>query len=353
MSGNRLLTGIAVLAALLALTVWQFNRREAEDTKAPDVSAKLPKVQKEDVTELTISAPGKKPVALKKDDSGWKLTSPVSADADKDAVDTALAKLGELESVSVAATKAENHDRLEVTEAKGVHVVAKQGDKVLADIWLGTYLSGNTMVREQGQTNVATARGSIKFPFDKEVKEWRDRSIVDVPADQLTEMNFKNANGEWKFAKRDGAWKQAPGEKEIPEFDAAKLNAIASSVATLRANDFAADGVTPDTAGVGTTPVGTVTLATSDDAGVKEVLLRIGNKQDSGYYVMREGKDPIYIISEYTGERLAPTIEKFKKDPAPPPGKTVEVYPESIKKGGLPPGLPPGLANAHGGHPPH
>jgi Domain of unknown function (DUF4340) len=344
MSGNRLLTGIAVLAALLALTVWQFNRREAEDTKAPDVSVKLPKVKKEEVTELSITAPNKKAVTLKKDGDVWKLTAPLAADADKDAVDTALSKLAELESVSVAATKKENHEKLEVTEAKGVHVIAKAGDKVLANLWLGTYLSGNTMVREDGQINVATARGSIKYPFDKELKEWRDRSIVEIPNDQLTELTFTNKNGSWKFVKEGGAWKQAPGEKEIPEFDASKVNSIASSVASLRANDFAAEGITQDAAGVGATPNGTVTISSSDDAGSKQVLLRVGNKLDSGYYAMREGKEPIYVISEYMGERLVPTLDKFKKDPPPPPGKTVEVYPESVKK------VPAPVANAKSPH---
>jgi hypothetical protein len=301
---------------------------------------KLPKVQKEQVTELRISAPGKKAVTLVKEGDVWKLTAPLKADADKDAVDTALTKLGELESVSVAATKQENHERLEVTENKGVHVVARGGDKTLANIWLGTYLSGNTMVREDGQVNVATARGSIKFPFDKELKEWRDRSIVEVPTDQLTELTFANKNGTWKFVKESGAWKQAPGEKEIPEFDASKVNSIASSIASLRANDFAAEDVTADSAGVGATPNGTVTLSSSDDAGAKQVLLRIGNKHDSGFYAMREGKEPIYVISEYLGDRLVPTIDKFKKDPPPAPGKTVEVYPEAVKK------VPAPVANA-------
>ena len=77
-------------------------------------------------------------------------TVAVYSEADKDAVDTAVSKLAELEAVSVAATKVENHERLEVTDAKGVHVVAKQGDKVLADVLIGAYLSGNTMVREAG-----------------------------------------------------------------------------------------------------------------------------------------------------------------------------------------------------------
>lgn len=354
MSGNRLLTSIAVLAALLALTVWQFNKRDMDDAKAPEVSVKLPKVTKEDVTELTVSAPGKKPVSFKKDGAAWKMTAPIASDADKDAVDTALAKLAELEALSVAATKVENHDRLEVTDAKGVHVVAKQGDKVLADVLIGAYLSGNTMVREAGATNVATAKGSIKFPFDKDVKEWRDRSIVDVPAEQVQAVTFANKNGTWKFVKADNAWAQAPGEKAIPNFDASKVSSVVANAASMRANDFAADGVTAEVAGVGATPNGTVTLTTSDDAGPQDVLLKIGTKQDAGFYAMREGKDPIYVISEYTGERLVPAAaDKFAKDPPAAPGKNVEVYPSgqnAVPPGGMPPGLAEALKAHGGGH---
>jgi hypothetical protein len=351
MSGNRLLTAIAVLAALLALTVWQFNKREAEDMKAPEVSAKLPKVKKEDVTELTVSAPGKKAVTLKKDGDVWKMTAPITSDADKDAVDTALSKLAELESVSVAATKVENHDRLEVTDAKGVHVVAKQGDKVLADVLIGAYLSGNTMVREAGSTTVATAKGSIKYPFDKEMKEWRDRAMVDVPADTIQSVAFSNKAGTWKFVKDAGAWKQAPGEKEIKDYDASKVSGVVTTIASLRANDFAADGVTADAAGLGATPEATVALSTGGaDAGVKEILLRIGTKQNSAYYAMREGKDPIYTVSEYTGDKLVPSgPEKFAKDPPLPPGKTVQVDPVGRKV--LPantPGLAEAMKAAHG-----
>jgi hypothetical protein len=344
MSGNRLLTSIAVLAALLALTVWQFNKRDAEDAKPPDVSVKLPVVKKADVTELTVSAPGKKPVTLKKADGAWKMTAPIASDADKDAVETALGKLEEISVVSVAATKPENHERLEVTDAKGVHVVAKQGDKVLADLLIGAYLSGNTMVREQGATNVATSKGSIKYAFDKEMKEWRDRSIVEVTADQVQQIAFTNKSGAWKFVKEDNVWKQAPGEKAIANFDPSKVSGIVSSVASLRGNDFAADGVTADAAGVGATPNGTVALTTASDAGVSDVLLRIGNKEASGYYAVREGKDPIFVISEFTGERLVPAgAEKFAKDPPKPAAA-------AAPPGGAPPGLAEAMKAAHGPH---
>jgi hypothetical protein len=327
-----------VLAGLLALTVWQWNKRDAEDAKAPDVTANVPKVKKDDVTELTVKAPNKTSVTLKKTDGVWKVTAPVSAEADKDAVDSALSKLDELQFIAVAATQKENHERLEVTDAKGVHVIAKQADKTLADLWIGTYLSGNTMVRENDAVNVATVKGSLKYAFDKDLKDWRDRVIVDVKSDDVKSIAFASKNGNFKFVKEGNDWKQAPGEKAIANFDGSKVSGLVGTVASLRANDFAADGVSADSAGVGATPVGTITVGTAADAGESQIVLRAGNKQESGYYLTREGKDPIYIVSEYSGERLIPGADKFAKEEtaAAAPGTTQVVHPIGSSRGRAP-----------------
>ena len=339
MSGNRLVIAILVLVGLLGVTVFQWNKREAEDAKAPDIVAKLPDLKKDDVTELTISPPGKTAVTMKKTDGAWKVTAPIAADADKDAVDTALSKLEELEALAIAATKPENYEKLEVTEAKGVHVVAKKDEKLLADIYIGAYLSGNTMVREKDAVNVTTSKGSIKYAFDKDVKEWRDRVVVETPADSVKAITFKNKNGAWKFVKEGAEWKQAPGEKPITDFEPNKVLSTVGTFIGLRANDFAAESVTAEAAGVtAAAPNGSVVAEVSSDAGDNQILVHIGNKQEGGYYAMREGKAPIFIVSEYAGERLLPSVEKFAKDP---PGKNTVVEPKAM--GG---GVPPGLAEA-------
>jgi hypothetical protein len=337
MSGNRLVIAILVLVGLLGLVVLQWNKREAEDAKAPDVVAKLPELKKDDVTELTISPPGKTAVTVAKTDGTWKVTAPIQADADKDAIDTALSKLEELEPIAVAATQSENHEKLEVTEAKGVHVTAKQADKVVADIYIGAYLSGNTMVREKDAVNVTTAKGSFKYAFDKDVKEWRDRVVVETPADSVKAVTFTNKNGSWKFVKEGDEWKQAPGEKALASFDPAKVLSIVGTFISLRANDFAAEGVTPEAAQVtAAAPNGKVVAEVSSDAGDNQIVLYLGTKQEGGYYAMREGKTPIFVVSEYAGERLLPSIEKFAKDA---PGESITVNPTKRAVGGGGPGL--------------
>lgn len=345
MSGNRLLIAIVVAVGLLALVVVKWNQRDAEYTKAPDVTVKLPKLKKDDVTELSVAAPDKPAVTLKKVGEVWTLTKPLETAADKESVETALSKLEELEVIGVAATRKENHDALEVTAEKAVHIVAKQDDKTLLDVYVGAYRSGNTMVREEGADNVATTKGSFKFAFDKDLKDWRDKVVVDAKLDDVATISFKNKNGTFSFVKEGSDWKQAPGEKAIAGFESGKIVSLAGTATSMRVADFAAEGVTADAAGVGTTPVGTVQLTTNADAGAKEIVFYIGNKTDGGYYAKREGNPTIYIVSDFAGDRMTPGTDKFVKDKEP-----------EKAAGGAPPAgaqqmmggnnMPPGVAEA-------
>ena len=331
---NKLLTAVVILAALLAITVWQFNAREHEDTRAPEVTVKLPKLKKDDIDELRISQPDKPAVVLKKTDKTWSLVEPLKAAADHSAVDGALAKLDELEVVGVAATKPENYATLEVDDKKALHVTAKKGDKALADLLIGTYRGGNTMVREQGATNVATVKGSIRYAFDKDIKDWRDREVLVINSEQVKGVTFENPKGTFKFVKEGKEWKQAPlakGEKPIPNFDGGKVLSHVGTATSMHAQDFAPSEVTADAAGVGDKPDGLVTLSVESDAGAEQYVLRAGHKRDDGnYYMRREGKDAIFIVSDFSGSRMIPGADAFAKDPAPEPGKVVQVEPERV-----------------------
>lgn len=347
-SSKRLLPATFVLAALLALTVWQFNSREGEDDHAPVLSAKLPKVSKDAIDSLEITVPEKPALTLSKQGKQWALSKPVVAAADQSAVDTALDKLAQLEVVGVAATQTANYVKLEVDDAHALHVVAKQGGKVVADLLLGGYRSGNTMVREKSATLVAAVKGSIKYAFDKEIKEWRDRNIADVNPDHVKDIVFRNANGMFRFVQEGTEWKQAPGDKPIANFDGAQVKSMVASAARLTATDFAPADTQRDTAGVGATPDGTVTLTTGGDAGVQQIVLRVGKKLDQSYYLVRDGEDPVYLVSSFVGEHLLPTPAHFAKEEAKPAAGN----PAAAMPGGAPfPMMPHGAMPVMGGHP--
>ncbi len=313
MSGNRLLTAFALLIALLGITVWQWKAREKEDDRPADVTVTLPKVTKGTVDSLDVSIPGKPAIKLVLKDKRWRLTTPVDAAADQNAVETAVSKLSELDVIGVAATKADNYALLELDDAKAAHVVARQKANTIIDLLIGTSRSGNTVVKEKSAVMAALVKGPVKFAFEKDVKDWRDRSVVDVPLDTVKDAVFQSPNGTFLFVSDGKDWKQAPGEKPIADFEGAQVKSILGSATSLTAMDFAAPGVTADSVGVGAAPIATLKIGTSDEKGAQEITLRIGKKQDSSYYLMREGNESIYLVTDFVGERLQPTAAKFAK----------------------------------------
>jgi hypothetical protein len=182
------------------------------------------------------------------------------------------------------------------------------------DVLIGAYKSGNTMVREPQSDLVAVVKGSIKYAFEKDVKDWRDRVVVEAPSEQIKAVAFDNAHGSFHFVKDGSEWKQAPGDKPIAGFESGKIVSLVGTATTMRAQDFAADGVTEDAAGVGNKPDGVVTLTTSSDAGEQQIVLHVGHKEGEGYYLKRIGKDPIFIVSPFSGERMLSGADKFVKD---------------------------------------
>jgi len=313
---NKLGIASIVLVALAGLTFYQMSSRRAEDVEKPKVSVEIPKLKSDQVDELELSAPEKPKVHLVKKDGAWRVTEPVDAKADENAVNTAITKLSELEVAGVAATLAKNHEKLEVDETHGTHVVAKGGGKVLLDGFIGAYKSGSSMLRLNGQDNVAAVRGSIRFAFTKELKEWRDRQITDVPSDTVQKITFTNKGATLSFQREGDAFAQVlgKGEKKIDPLDANKVKGVVGTASNLSATDFAAAGETPEQLGfVADAP--SVVLDVKSDAGESKVVYRVGNKREQGYYVRKDGDDLTYVVSTWVGDRLLSNKEGFTKKP--------------------------------------
>jgi biopolymer transport protein ExbD len=325
MSNSRLAIASVILIALVALTFVMVNARSADYKPATTAAeVKLPKIEQDKLDELEVSGPDQPKVRMVKKGDEWRVSEPVDARADQEAVKTAITKLAELKFTGIAATKKENHDRLEVSEAKGTHVVAKSGGKTVLAGYMGTYDSGNTMFRLDGQDPVASVEGSIRFAFRKQAREYRDRVITKIEVPTVQKIVFDNKNGHFEF-ERDSKveWKQvlAKGQKRIDPLDISKVKGLLGTASSLNASDFGEPGLTAEQTGLGA-GASTATLIMVGDAGVSDIRYRVGIQKDNNYYLQREGNDTIYLVSNWIASRLVPKTDDFiKKDPPknPPP----------------------------------
>ncbi len=333
MNKNRLWIAVFVLLGLSGAAAFAMRSRTVETT-IEKPSATLPPIKKDEVTSVEIENPKKGNVTLTKVEGTWRITAPLSAKPDQSNVDAVLDKLSELEVSQVAATRKENHARLEVDAAQAIRVKVKQGDKQVADLYLGASKGGGTMVRSEGQDTVVSVKGSIRYLFDKELKSFRDRAILDIDAKELTGLSLSSAKGKFVFSKppaeegseaSESKWTQvlAKGEKPIQRFSEAKVQSLSSTLSHLRAADFATPDSSPESLGL-SPPSATAVLTKSDGT---QITLELGNPDEaSGEYALRvSGDEVIYRISKYNAERLTADAEAFQEPekkadpPAEPP----------------------------------
>ena len=371
---NRLMIAGVAFVALLAIAFFALKAREDADGGGQDgeteeeAMPELPAIERDSITALEISRPAdeeggeRESVRLVKNGESWQVTEPLEAEADTTAVRTVLEKLEDLEVTGVAATREANHDRLEVSDAKAIRVLVEQEGAEPVTLLIGAFSDQGTMVRLPDDERVLTVGGSIKYAFNKDLKDWRNRRVVDIPPTNVAMVTFESTEGgTWAFERNaEDEWAPVEGQEEIERFGGNKVQSVVSSVSRMRAVNFAAMDVDAAAAGFGE-PTGTVTLQYTQEAEGEEgeeaaapaelqtVVLRVGGPREDAdeFYLQREGEPTIYVISKYLADRMRPNAESFQT----PEGG------EEPAAGGMPPGMPgmpgmpPGMPGMPGGGP--
>lgn len=342
----RVVIGALVLLSMLGLAIVAIRTETGDTEVAEEDTPALPDIERESITEIEIRRPDDDgPIRLVRSEGTWRLAAPIEAPAAQTSVDTMLDKLADLEVRGIASRNPQFHERLEVDEQHGVHVIARAGSNEVINFWIGAFRSGSTMVRLDGQEPVLMVRGSIKFAFNKPARDFRDRAIFDLEANDVREATFTNANGTFRFRKNGENWEQVleapPGAAapvRIERFAPAKVGTIISSLARLRASDFAADDVTVESAGLGESAP-RVVLVSGEGESAQTFTLRVGNEvQEGSRYVQREGNDTIFVVSRFMAERLTPNAEAFQESEAATGGGAGNDAPEPAGGGGqIPP----------------
>jgi hypothetical protein len=338
-STRRLPIALATMVALLGLTVWAYRAKRAHDElPSSEANVKLPTVKAEEVVELEIRRPNEPVIKLVRSPAtatgasvtpagkepakgDWKMTEPVQADTDESAIKTALDALAELKVRSVAATKKENHAKLEVDEAHAVRVIAKHKDAVAIDMLVGASRSGGTMVRLQGKDQVLAVQGALKWTFNKPPRDWRNRVIVDISSDQITSLTVTKPTESFAFVKEGDAWKLGPKQKKIENFDPGKVSSLVSTLSDIRASDFAPPDTHAEGAGLGSAHATVIRMGLRGDKDTtgstntaKEIVLKLGAARgDEGHYLMREGSPVVFLISKYLADLLTVDASKLQK----------------------------------------
>jgi hypothetical protein len=302
--GKRTILLLA-LFVLLVLVYWLARSRE------PVVKKDRPFVEVDSaaVNRLAIVY-GRDSVALGRRDDGWWVEYPIQYPATQKTVCDAVGKLGGMNIESLITDSPENFPKYEVDEVGvRVHVFQEKAAKPVGFI-VGKNASDyqHTYLRRIGENDVWLVKGSYRNVFSKGLKDWRDRTITDLPMDSATRVELIYPKETITLAWEDSVWKVQAGAKsfegEKPLVDRllrllCKLNTV-EFLDTVGTVSFASPELVIRAQITGYEPL-EVKLVPLDESGEKYVLEKTGTRTH-------------FIIYKATATTLMKKAEDFRSE---------------------------------------
>jgi hypothetical protein len=162
-------------------------------------------------------------ITLEKKDDKWLIQPqgyPVSENRITRLVDT----IGKL-TLTDLASRSKNYTLYDLHDEKVIHVKAFEKDEAIRQFDVGKTAStyGHTFVRLDGDSNVYYARESFRSFFEAKVDNLRDKVVMKVDANEISEITIEKADKAFLFSKnvKPAAAPTPPETKEGEETPAA------------------------------------------------------------------------------------------------------------------------------------
>ena len=317
-----------MLVILLALGGYVYFVEVPHEKKTAE-EKKLFTLDKEAVSQLTLTYPDRA-LTLKKTDAGkWRITQPVEADADETTVKNLINAVAEAE---VKRTLDEVPQDLTVygltTPVVKAQLMLKDG-KTLPLISFGkdTPVGFSTYAQKEGNAKVILVPQTLRMSMIKEVKDLRDRTVLTFNDDEVKKLEIRTPDREIVLNKADTGWTlEKPTRAKA---DDTEVKTFLSNLRSLQAQDFLEEP-TLGLQELGLSPPRMSIVLTLSDNAQKTVLIGDEKSDDKGTktrYVKRaELEKPLFLAGEWIWRDLNKNVADFRD-------KTVAQFPsDQVKK---------------------
>jgi hypothetical protein len=328
-----LAAAIIVLSAYLALRSTDKIHYELPE---------LPKIQKKDITALSMEKQGRR-LVLKKDGDSWK-TDPDKYLAASEQMDRILDSITSF-ALTDMVSQAKSYDRFNLTDHKKTTVKAFSGDKCIREFDMGGIAGTgrHTFVRIPGDDRVYHARGNLADLFTADIDEVRDKTVLmfnpneiatvrldhldavliidraQVPESPAADAGVGEGGQEDKTSirkEKEVTWKAADGRP----VDEEALTRLLSSVSELKCQKFIYDRKKEDYS----KPRYAVTFT-----GARPYVLSLYSEgpeekeKPVSYQVVSSESDSPFVLPQWKADEIIRGIETLMKaaKPAPPEKK--------------------------------
>ncbi|MBD3239502.1 MAG: DUF4340 domain-containing protein [Chitinivibrionales bacterium] len=240
--------------------------------------------------------------------------------ADSAAVASMLEKITTMNKDILASTKPEKQSMYQVDSAGGTYVQVwnDKGEKA-GSFYIGKNSSAgwsSHYVRMDGSNKVYSVRGSIKYAFKANSKDWRDKTVTKFPKTSAARISLAKRSGQTivveKSTDSTGAptWSMATPQQHKAE--QSKIDDILNTLSNMKCTGWETDTeLSEDSLGFNEPElVVSVTLE-----GGAERTVQIGNKKgtEDKFWVRTPAREGVtFLVSSYTINKLDVGVDELK-----------------------------------------
>ncbi len=229
--------------ALAALVLFYFVAWIVDRPSDSSFEKNLATIDTAKVDKILVYRPDKdSPVEIVKSNELWQVGEVGGAhfNASEGLIETAFNTLENLTANQLVSKRQDAWGTYDVSDSAGVRVEVYEGTKKVADVTLGKsqYQPSGMMtyVRPTEADEVYLVDGFINSNFNKEVNEWRDKSLLKGPNSQWTAMSFDYpADSSFRMMRGTNNRWILPDSVEL---DVTKVNRYLNRITNLKGQTF-------------------------------------------------------------------------------------------------------------------
>jgi hypothetical protein len=225
-----ILLAVLVVLVIVAYVVMQ---KPGERSSTGETGQMFVTVDSLAVDRIDIKAPGGN-VVLQKKGVEWFLDAPLSYKADQSNVATLIHDCKSLEVKTVVSDKPEKHSVFQV-DSTGTRVTLFEKGAEKSSFILGKAGSSYSemYVRRTTSNDVNLVNGASSYVFNRPLKEWRDRTILNTPRENVKDVRYQYGDTTFVLSFRDSTWRIGNDSTQTDV-----VNNLLSSLSNVQADDF-------------------------------------------------------------------------------------------------------------------
>ena len=295
---NKILLAVLAVQVLLATAAWW--PRESGSVQAHALLT----LEKDKIQRIVVQRSGDdvEPVELQREGENWKLASSHGFPAKKETVDELIDNLLGVQVRQPIATKAVNHDKLNVGDKEWGKKLTIEADGGSTALVVGAASGKAVHMRLADSDEVYQARGFSEWSIKDRASAYWDASYVEIDKASLSAFSIVNAQGTISMQQADGEWVL---DGELPEggvLDLDEVDSLLSKLVKLRMQEPV--GVEVEPAHWLQPPAVEVSCTVAEDDATSTVSYAIGAEDDGKYFAKAAGQDFVVKVSKWSVEAL-------------------------------------------------